>query len=85
MPEVTIYVTPICPYCTRAKALFDKLGITYTVIDISQNNDLRQEMINRSGGRTTVPQILINDTHIGGSDDLYGLYQAGQLEKYLHY
>jgi glutaredoxin 3 len=83
MPEVIIYVTPICPYCTRAKALFDKLGIPYTVIDISESNELRQEMISRSGGRTTVPQIFINDVHIGGSDDLYALYQAGQLEQYL--
>lgn len=83
MPEVIIYVTPICPYCVRAKALFDKLGVSYTTIDVSTNSALRQEMISRSGGRTSVPQIFIGDTHIGGSDELYDLYQSGNLMKYL--
>jgi glutaredoxin 3 len=85
MPEVVIYVTPICPYCVRAKALFDKLGVTYTGIDISTNPDLRQEMMSRSGGRTSVPQIFIGETHIGGSDDLYDLHQSGNLTKYLNH
>lgn len=79
MNEVVIYVTPICPYCTRAKALFDKLGITYKIVDVSTNNDLRQEMVKRAGGRTTVPQIFIDNAHIGGCDDLYALYEAGSL------
>jgi len=83
-PEVIIYVTPICPYCVRAKALFDKLDVPYTEIDVSTSVDLRQEMITRSGGRTSVPQIFINGTHIGGSDELYSVYQAGDLDHYLN-
>lgn len=83
MPNVVIYVTPICPYCTRAKALFDKLGVSYETIDVSTDPALRQQMTERSNGRTTVPQIFINGIHIGGSDDLYALYRAGKLDEYL--
>jgi len=83
MPEVIIYVTPSCPYCVRAKSLFDKLGILYQTIDVSTDPTLRNEMVHHSGGRTTVPQIFINGTHIGGSDDLHALYQAGTLDQYL--
>jgi len=83
MPKVVIYVTPNCPYCVRAKALFDKLGVSYTGIDISTDDALRQEVTKRSGGRTSVPQIFIDETHIGGSDDLYALHKAGNLQKYL--
>ena len=83
MPQVIIYVTPNCPYCVRAKTLFDKLGIPYTVVDVSTDDTLREEMVKRSGGRTSVPQIFIDDIHIGGSDDLYALYKAGGLDKYL--
>ena len=83
MPEAIIYVTPICPYCVRAKALFDKLHVPYKTIDISENVALRQEMVTRSGGRTSVPQIFINNTHIGGCDDLYALYQSGNLNQHL--
>lgn len=83
MPNIIINVTPNCPYCVRAKALFDKLGVPYTIIDVSTDDALRQDMVKRSGGRTSVPQIFINDTHIGGSDDLYALYTAGNLDKYL--
>jgi len=85
MPNVIINVTPHCPYCVRAKALFDKLGVSYTTIDVSTDDALRQDMVKRSGGRTSVPQIFINDTHIGGCDDLYALYKTGGLEKYLSY
>jgi glutaredoxin 3 len=83
MTKVIIYVTPSCPYCVRAKALFDKLGIPYTVIDVSGDDVLRQEMVKQSGGRTSVPQIFIDDIHIGGCDDLYALHKAGGLSKYL--
>lgn len=83
MPKVIINVTPNCPYCVRAKSLFDKLDIPYTIVDVSRDEALRQEMVKRSGGRTSVPQIFIDDTHIGGSDDLHALYKAGGLDKYL--
>lgn len=84
MPEIIIYATPICPYCVRAKALFDKLGVPYKAIDVSTNDTIRQEMVERSGGRTSVPQIFIDDTHIGGCDDLYAVYKAGNLDKHLN-
>ena len=83
MSQAIIYVTPICPYCVRAKALLDKVGIPYQSIDISSDVDLRQEMVKLSGGRTSVPQIFIDGDHIGGCDDLYALHQAGDLKKYL--
>lgn len=84
MSKVVIYVTPNCPYCVRAKALFDKLGVPYTLVDVSTDDALRQEVTKHSGGRTSVPQIFIDNAHIGGSDDLYALYKAGNLEKYLY-
>jgi glutaredoxin 3 len=83
-PEVIIHTTPICPYCVRAKSLFDKLGISYKEIDVSHDPATRQEMVSLSGGRTSVPQIFINGTHIGGCDDLYNIYQAGKLDQYLN-
>lgn len=83
MAQVIIYVTPVCPYCVRAKSLFDKLGVPYTIIDVSTDDALRQEMVERAGGRTSVPQIFIDDAHIGGCDDLYALHKAGNLDKYL--
>lgn len=85
MHDVIIYVTPICPYCIRAKALFDKLDVPYKIIDISTNDVLREEMILRSNGRTSVPQIFIGDAHIGGFDDLYALYLAKELNTYLNH
>jgi glutaredoxin 3 len=85
MPEVIINVTPNCPYCVRAKALFDKLGVSYKIVDVSTDTAIRQNMVNRSGGRTSVPQIFIDDTHIGGCDDLYALYNTGNLDQYLNH
>ncbi|MBM3467948.1 MAG: glutaredoxin 3 [Alphaproteobacteria bacterium] len=83
MPDVIIYTTPVCPYCLRAKDLFNKLGITYSTIDVSKDAVVRQKMVERSGNRQTVPQIFINDVHIGGYDDLYALYKAGGLNEYI--
>lgn len=85
MLKATIYVTPICPYCVRAKALLDKLNIAYEEIDVSSNHEIRQEMVSLAGGRTSVPQIFIEGDHIGGCDDLYALHQAGGLQKYLNH
>jgi glutaredoxin 3 len=82
MPNITIYTTPYCPYCVRAKDLFDKLTLKYTTIDVSENESLREEMIKKSGGRRTVPQIFFDDQHIGGYDDLYALYKSKGLEAY---
>lgn len=83
MANVVIYSTPVCPYCVRAKNLLKGKGQDYTEIDISRDPALMDEMIKKAGGRRTVPQIFIDDTHIGGFDDLYALDQKGGLEPLL--
>ena len=83
MPEVEIYTTPICPYCVRAKALFNKKGVSYKEIDVAGDPALRDAMIKRAGGKRTVPQIFINGQHVGGSDDLYALERRGELDQIL--
>ena len=79
MAKVEIYTTMICPYCFRAKRLLDERKATYTEIDVMMDGKKRQEMQQRAGGRTSVPQIFINGKHIGGSDELYALDRAGGL------
>jgi glutaredoxin 3 len=83
MPEVVIYTRPWCGYCTRAKMLLDGKGATYEEIDVRGDPDLWGEMVRRSGGRTTVPQIFIGEHHVGGCDDLFDLERIGQLEPLL--
>jgi glutaredoxin 3 len=80
MAEVELYTTMWCPYCSRARALLDRKGVTYTDIDIMEHPERRGEMIRRAGGRTSVPQIFIDGEHIGGSDELVALDRAGQLD-----
>lgn len=82
MPAITMYKTPVCPYCTRAIALLKQKGINESeinVIDISKEPERRAEMMTKSGGRRTVPQIFIGDTHVGGFDDLAALDKKGGL------
>lgn len=81
--KAVMYKTPICPFCVRAKALLDKKGVEVEEIDITTSPELFQEMLDRSGGRKTVPQIFIGDYHVGGSDDLYALEKAGELDQVL--
>ena len=84
MAIITIYTTPVCPYCVKAKTLLKQKGIlNFTEIDVSQSDEKRQEMMVKSGGRRTVPQIFIGDTHVGGADDLYALNAAGKLDALL--
>ena len=83
MPKITIYTTPICPYCVRAKSLLKKKGAQYEEIDVFMDGKARAEMEEKSGGARTVPQIFIGDTHVGGSDDLYALDHAGKLDALL--
>jgi glutaredoxin 3 len=83
MPNIEIYTTRICPYCVRAKALLKRKGQEFTEIDVSEDDDLMGKMVERSGGRMTVPQIFINDRHVGGCDDLYEMEQAGKLDPLL--
>jgi glutaredoxin 3 len=83
MPPVEIFTTRWCPYCHSAKALLTRKGIPFTEIDVSGDWTKRQAMIDRANGRTTVPQIFIGKTHVGGSDELHALERAGRLDPLL--
>jgi glutaredoxin 3 len=83
MAKVEIYTKFLCPYCTRAKSLLAAKGLDFEEIDISTGGPRRSEMLERSGGRQTVPQIFINGTHAGGCDDLHALERAGKLDAML--
>jgi glutaredoxin 3 len=83
MPKIEVYTKMLCPYCTRAKSLLTRKGAAFEEHDISMGGPLRAEMIERSGGRTTVPQVFIDGAHIGGSDDLAALDRAGKLDSLL--
>jgi glutaredoxin 3 len=80
---VTIYTKSWCPYCHAAKDLLTKKGAAFTEIEISGKGALRAEMMARSGGSSTVPQIFIGGQHVGGCDDLYDLDQDGKLDALL--
>jgi glutaredoxin 3 len=81
--QVEIYTTPYCGYCRMAKQLLARKNVTYTEIDVSGDPALRQKMVERADGGTTVPQIFIGGTHVGGCDDLYEMNDAGNLDKLL--
>jgi len=83
MSKVEIYTKFTCGFCFRAKALLEKKNVSFEETDISMDGSKREEMIQRSGGRMTVPQIFIDDRHIGGSDDLAALEQSGELDALL--
>lgn len=82
MAKIEIYTTPFCGYCARAKSLLDSKGAEYEETDVMMDDKKRTEMRARAN-RTTVPQIFINGQHIGGSDDLAALEQAGKLDALL--
>lgn len=83
MTEVTIYTKPGCPYCHMAKGLLGRKGVSFSEIDISRERHRRAEMIDRAAGRTTVPQVFVGKSHIGGCDDLFALEKAGKLDPLL--
>lgn len=83
MPTIVIYSSAYCPYCRRARALLDSKGVSYTVRDVERDPQLWNEIAERTG-RNTVPQIFIDDRHIGGCDDLFALEQRGALDPLLH-
>jgi glutaredoxin 3 len=83
MPEVEIYTTLFCPYCSMAKALLKRKGVAYNEINVTANRARRSEMIERANGRMTVPQIFIGNLHVGGSDELHALERAGKLDPLL--
>lgn len=83
MATIEIYSSPFCGFCYRAKQLLDGKQAAYTEFNILMNSAKRDEMLSRAGGRHTVPQIFINDMHIGGCDELYALERAGDLDSLL--
>jgi glutaredoxin 3 len=83
MPPVQIYTTRFCPYCVAAKTLLKRKGVAYDEIDVGSDMERREEMVQRSNGRMTVPQIFVGATHVGGNDDLQALERAGKLDALL--
>jgi len=83
MTDIVIYSKDCCPYCTKAKNLLKRKGAAFREIDITHDESSQKEMIEKAGGRKTVPQIFINGTSIGGSDDLHSLDAAGKLDAML--
>lgn len=83
MAKIEIYTTLLCPYCHRAKKLLQQKGATYSEVDLMAEPSRRPEMLSRSGGRTSVPQIFIDGRHVGGCDDLYALDAKGGLDPLL--
>ncbi len=83
MKTVEIYTTQTCPYCMMAKRLLTRKGAAYTEIDVGRDPGKRVTMMQRAGGRRTVPQIFIGGVHVGGSDDLHDLDDAGKLDPLL--
>ncbi|MDB5686056.1 MAG: glutaredoxin [Rhizorhabdus sp.] len=83
MAKVEVYSKMGCPYCVRAKALLKSKGVDFVEYDITMGGPKRAEMLSRSNGGSTVPQIFIDDAHVGGSDDLAALERAGKLDPLL--
>jgi glutaredoxin 3 len=83
MNPVQIYTTNYCPYCVRAKELLKKKNVSFDEIDLTNNDEGRISLVQRSGGRKTVPQIFIGEHHVGGCDDLYALDASGELDTLL--
>ncbi|MEM7410097.1 MAG: glutaredoxin 3 [Myxococcota bacterium] len=83
MAKIQVYATSWCPYCNRAKALLESKGVTWDEVDLDEEPGRRQEMIERTGGRTSVPQIWIDGDHVGGCDELMALDAAGRLDALL--
>ncbi|MGM0585633.1 MAG: glutaredoxin 3 [Pseudomonadota bacterium] len=83
MKPVEIYTSPICGFCVRAKRLLESKGVSYVEHDIFSEPGARQEMIQRSHGGRTVPQIFIDGAPIGGCDELHALERAGKLDAML--
>jgi len=83
MAKVEIYTMDWCGYCHRAKTLLKKKGVEFTEIAVDMEPGARERMVERAGGQRTVPQIFIDGKHVGGSDELYDLEQAGKLDAML--
>jgi glutaredoxin 3 len=83
MAEVVIYTKAYCPYCVRAISLLEQKQVAYQEVKIDQQPERRAEMIEKANGRSTVPQIFIGTTHIGGCDEMFALQAAGKLDSLL--
>ena len=83
MADVVIYTRPFCGYCARAVSLLAQKGVAFTEIEAGMDPDKRREMMQRSGGRATFPQIFIGGAHIGGCDEMLALERAGKLDPLL--
>lgn len=83
MAHVTIYTRPFCGYCARALSVLEQKGADFTEIEAGMDPAKRQEMMERSGGRATFPQIFVGDQHIGGCDDMLALDREGKLDPML--
>lgn len=83
MVKVEIYTTMLCGFCSRAKRILKKKGVDYVEIGVGMNADKRAEMVQRSGGASSVPQIFIGGKHVGGCDDLEMLEFDGELDPML--
>ncbi|MFN7263509.1 MAG: glutaredoxin 3 [Phenylobacterium sp.] len=83
MAAVTIYTKPFCPYCDRALSLLERKGAQVTEIKAAFDPALRREMLMKSGGASTYPQIFVGGQHVGGCDDLHDLEAQGRLDALL--
>ncbi|KPP86459.1 MAG: glutaredoxin 3 [Rhodobacteraceae bacterium HLUCCO07] len=83
MKPVEIYTSPMCGFCHAAKRLLSQKGVQFSEVDIWAEPGRKAEMMQRAGGRHTVPQIFVGETHVGGCDELYGLERAGKLDPLL--
>ena len=83
MAQITVYSGPMCPYCDKAKALLKRKNVAFEDFNVKSDEVKLSEMLERSGGRKSIPQIFIDGRHIGGCDDLYALENAGKLDELL--
>ncbi len=84
MKKILIYSSSICPYCLAAKALLENLNLSFQEIIVDDNTSLRKEMLEKSNGRKTVPQIFFGEIHVGGYDDLEKIFKNGDLMSLLN-
>jgi glutaredoxin 3 len=84
MSKVVIYTTQYCPYCVQAKRLLKQKRVQFEEIDVSNDPELRRKMVEKAGGRVTVPQIFVDDNWIGDCDGIYALDRAGRLDSLLN-
>ena len=83
MKLVEIYTSPLCGFCHAAKRLLNEKGVNFVEVDVMKDPSRKPEMVQRSNGGRTVPQIFVGETHVGGCDDLYALEQSGKLDPLL--